>query len=259
MKPSLALPYHDPSGAMFHHLRAILPDLKAHFGRVYICPPLDTRQNSALMSWLEADIFFTIFPLDRPTRIGEHFTHLYLNAALAAEPDEIIHLAYIDRLSFALETAYRERFLVDADSLRLGDLPLIFHRSPAAWATHPETYARLEGFVTKIGEQLFGKTLDYGWCHLVVRAGELREVMPKVTHPGISMVAEMILHMQHHIHTREVDWLAWEDPFLAGRDPLEMKAEREQSVDEYEKRLSYCLPMVEALVQFSQNGGDFHA
>jgi hypothetical protein len=32
-----------------------------------------------------------------------------------------------------------------------------------------------------------------------------------------------------------------------------MKAEREKSVNEYEKRLSYCLPMVEALVQFSKN------
>jgi hypothetical protein len=177
-----------------------------------------------------------------------------LSAALAAEPDEIIHLVYEDRLSFALETDYREQFLADVDSLRLDDLPLIFHRSPAAWATHPQNYARLEGFVTKIGEQLFGKTLDYGWCHIVVRAGELREVMPKVTHLGLSMVAEMILHMQHHIHTRDVDWLAWEDPFLTGRDPLELKTEREQSVDEYEKRLSYCLPMVEALTKFALEG-----
>jgi hypothetical protein len=253
MKPSLAFPYNDPDGAMFPHLKAILPDLKAHFGRAYICPPLNTCQNAALMARLEADNFFTIFPLDRSMEIGEHFTHLYLNAALAADPDEIIHLAYIDRLSFALEGEYREQFLADVDSLRLGDLPLILHRSPVAWATHPGNYARLEGFVTKIGEQLFGKTLDYGWCHLIVRAGELREVMPKVTHPGLSMVAEMILHMQHHIHTRDVNWLAWEDPFIMGRGPAELKAEREQSLDEYEKRLSYCLPMVEALVQFSQN------
>ena len=254
MKPSLAFPYHDPAGVMFPHLQAILPDLKAHFGRAYICPPLDTRQNTALMAQLEADNFFTIFPLDRPMQVGEQFAFLYLNAALAAQPDEIIHLAFVDRLSFALEGEYRAQFLADVDSLRINDLPLIFHRSPAAWATHPENYARLEGFVTKIGEQLFGKTLDYGWCHLVVRAGELREVMPKVTHVGLSMVAEMVLHMQQHIHTRDVDWLAWEDPFLASRDPLEMKTEREQSVDEYEKRLSYCLPMVEALVQFSKNG-----
>ena len=254
LKPSLAFPYNDPDGTMFPHLKAILPDLKAHFGRAYICPPLDTRQNTALMAQLEADDFFTIFPLDRQMRVGEHFAHLYLNAALAADPDEILHLAYVDRLSFALEGGYREQFLAEVDSLRLDDLPLIFQRSPAAWATHPENYARLEGFVTRIGEQLFGQTLDYGWCHLVVRAGELREVMPKVTHAGLSMVAEIILHMQHHIHTRDVDWLAWEDPFLAGRDPAEMKAEREQSLDEYEKRLSYCLPMVEALTIFALNG-----
>jgi hypothetical protein len=254
MLPSLAFPYNDPDGTMFPHLKAILPDLKAHFGRAYLSVPPDTRQNRALISQLESDDFFTLIPLDRYVPVGEHFSHLYLNAALAADPDEILHLAYVDRLSFALEGEYREQFLAEVDSLRLDDLPLIFQRSPAAWATHPENYARLEGFVTKIGEQLFGKTLDYGWCHLVVRAGELREVMPKVTHAGLSMVAEMILHMQHHIQTRDVDWLAWEDPFLAGRDPFEMKTEREQSLAEYEKRLSYCLPMVEALVQFSMNG-----
>jgi hypothetical protein len=238
---------------MLPHLQAILPDLKVHFGRAYICPPLNTRQNITLMAQLEADDFFTIFPLDRPMPVGEHFAHLYLNAALIAQPDEILHLAYIDRLSFALEGDYREQFLAEVDSLTLEALPLIFQRSPAAWATHPQNYARLEGFVTQIGEQLFGKSLDYGWCHLVVRAGELKEVMPKVTHAGLSMVAEMVLQMQHHLQTREVDWLAWEDPFLMGRDPLEMKAEREQSLDEYEKRLSYCLPMVEALAQFSKS------
>jgi hypothetical protein len=251
MKPSIVFPYHDPAGSLFPHLQVILPELKAHFGRAYICPPLDTRQNTEIMAALESDPFFTIFPVDRPMRTGQHFKHTYLNAALAADPDEIIHLAYVDRLSFALEGSYREQFWADVDSLTLADLPLLFHRSPRAWATHPQNYARLEGFVTRVGEQLFGKTLDYGWCHSVVRAGELREVMPKVTHPGISMVAEMVLHMQHHIQTREVDWLAWEDPFLLGRDPLELKNERENDVDEYEKRLSYCLPMVEALIAFS--------
>jgi hypothetical protein len=254
MLPSLAFPYNDPDGTMLPHLQAILPDLKAHFKRTYLSVPPDTRQNRALMAQLEAERFFTLFPLDRQMQIGEHFAHLYLNAALAANPDESLHLAYVDRLSFALETEYRKQFLEDVNSLHLDDLPLIFQRSPAAWATHPQNYARLEGFVSQIGEQLFGKTLDYGWCHLVVRAGELREVMPKMTHAGLSMVAEMILHLQHHIHTRDVDWLAWEDPFLTGRDPLEMKTEREQSLAEYEKRLSYCLPMVEALVKFSMNG-----
>jgi hypothetical protein len=254
MRPALAFPYHDPDGAMFSHLQACLPDLKAHFGRLYLCPTLKTCQNAEIMAWLTTDGFFTIFPLDRDLPVGEQFAHLYRNAALTAEPDEILHLAFIDRLAFALENQYREQFLADVAALTLADLPLIFQRSPAAWETHPANYHRLEGFVTRLGETLFGQTLDYGWCHLVVRAGELREVMTKVTHPGLSMVAEMILHMQHHLQTREVDWLAWEDPFLLGRDPAELKAERENSVEEYEKRLSYCLPSAEALTQFALNG-----
>lgn len=254
MLPSLVFPYHDPDGAMFPHLQACLPDLKAHFGRIYLCPPLKTSQNAEIMAWLTADSFFTIFPLDRHLPIGEHFAHLYRSAALAAEPDESLHLAYIDRLTFALENQYREQFLADVDSLTRADLPLIFQRSPAAWETHPANYHRLESFVTRLGETLFGQTLDYGWCHLVVRAGELREIMPKVNHSGISMVAEMVLLLQHHIQTREVDWLAWEDPFLLGRAPAELKAERENSVEEYEKRLAYCLPMVEALTQFALHG-----
>jgi hypothetical protein len=253
-RPSLAFPYHDPDGSFFPHLQAILPDLKTHFRRAYICPPLGTQKNTDIMNYLAADDFFTIIPLDHEVRIGEHFTHLYLNAAQLADPDEILHLAYVDRLSFALETSHRDQFLAEVDSLSLDNLPLIFHRSTAAWATHPQNYARLEGFVTKIGENLFGKTLDYGWCHLVVRAGELREVMSRVTHSGLSMVAEMILLLQHHIHTREVDWLAWEDPFHEMCDAAELKAERESSIDEYEKRLSYCLPMVDALIKFYVDG-----
>jgi hypothetical protein len=239
---------------LFPHLQAILPDLKAHFKRAYICPPLSTHQNDEIRTWLAAEPFFTVFPLDRRTEAGEHFAYLYLKAARTANPDEILHLGYLDRLAFALEGSHRASYLAEVDALTLNDLPRLYHRSPAAWKTHPENYHRLEGFVTHLGELLFGKTLDYGWCYLVVRAGELAEIMPKVTHPGISMVAEMVLHLQHHLQTREVDWLAWEDPFLLGRDAAELKTEREQSAAEYEKRLAYCLPMVEALTKFALDG-----
>jgi hypothetical protein len=206
------------------------------------------------MDWLSADSFFTVFAMERSAPVGEHFAYLYLNAAHAAQPDEIIHLAFIDRLAFALRASFREQYLADVDSINPEALPLVFHRSAAAWKTHPANYHRLEGFVTHLGETLFGKTLDYGWCYLVIRAAELREIMPKVSHPGISMVAEIILHTQHHIHTRDVDWLAWEDPFLLARDPLELKTERENCIEEYEKRLAYCLPMAEALAKFALNG-----
>jgi hypothetical protein len=68
------------------------------------------------------------------------------------------------------------------------------------------------------------------------------------------MVAEMILHIQDRVKTRDVDWLAWEDPFILSRDALELKTERENSLEETQKRLSYVIPMVELLIKFSKNG-----
>ena len=253
MLPTIAFPFHDPDLQMFPHLQAILPDLKSLFGRAYICPPLNTRKNSTLMEWLARDGFFRVFPLDRQLQIGEHFAYLYLAAARAADPDEIIHLAYIDRLSFALQGQYRENFIADIKSIGSPDVPLIFQRSGEAWRTHPRNYYEIEHFVTTLGEILFGKTLDYAWCHLVARASQLREIMPLVGNPDLSMVAEMILYLQSHIATKDVDWLAWEDPFILGRDPEELRCERENSTEETQKRLSYAVPMVHSLLQYALN------
>jgi len=73
MKPALVFPFNDPDGIFFSHLQSILPDLKRHFERAYICPPLSTRQRVEQLRQLQADDFFTIFPVDRELRIGEHF------------------------------------------------------------------------------------------------------------------------------------------------------------------------------------------
>jgi hypothetical protein len=236
---------------MFPHLQATLPDLKALFRRAYVCPPPDTRRHTRLMDWLSKDDFFTVFSIDRQLQIGELFAFLYMNAAQAADPGEIIHLAFMDRLSFALQGMYREQFMLDIKSLRPADLPLIFERSPAAWQTHPRNYIEIESFVTTIGKILFGKSLDYAWCHLVVQAAQLKEILPLVSNPDLSMVAEMILFLQANIKTKDVDWLAWEDPFISSRDPEELKHERENSPEETQKRLFYAIPMVEALLQFA--------
>ena len=254
MKPVLAFPFNDADGTMFHHLQVILPDLKTHFEGAYLCPPLSTLKHTDPMQWLRSDPFFTIFPVDREMRIGEHFAYLYQRTASAAQPDQILHLCYLDRLAFALEGEYKDAFLKDIDSLSLSELPLIFQRSQRAWESHPQNYRELEGIVTTVGRNLFGKELDFAWCHVVVRAGELREIMPLVENPDLSMVAEMIFHLRKNIQTREVDWLAWEDPFLLSRDGIELKQERENSLVETRKRLSYVLPMIDTLTRLSVNG-----
>ena len=252
MKPALAFPYNGPDGTMFPHLQAILHDLKRHFEHAYICPPLSTQKLVDNMKWLKADDFFTVFPLDVNLRIGEHFTYLYRHAAETAHPNQPMHLCYLDRISFALEGNHRDAFLADVDSLSTDDLPLIFQRSQYAWETHPQNYRELEGLVTTVGKNLFGRELDYAWCHIVARAGHLREIMPLVKNPDISMVAEMIFYLQDTIQTRDVDWLAWEDPFILGRAANELKREREDSFDETQKRLAYAVPMIEMLTRFSR-------
>jgi hypothetical protein len=255
MKPALVFPFSDPDGTMFPHLQAILPDLKEHFERAFLTIPQSTLEGQPEnVRLLERDDFFKLFSISSEAPVGDHFVFLYRQAAFTAQPEQILHLCYLDRLSFALRTEYRERFLADVDVVTEEHLPLIFHRSDSAWATHPKNYFELESFVTDIGQTLFGKTLDYGWCHFVIQAGQLREVMPLIKKHDLSMVAEMILHVQADVKTREVDWLAWEDPFIEGRDANELKRERENSLAETGKRLSYVLPMVELLTKFAVNG-----
>ena len=128
---------------MFGRLQVILPDLKEHFERAYICPPLSTQTHVQHMQQLLAEDFFTVFPIDRDLQIGEHFAYLYQRAAEAAPLEQIVHLCYLDRLAFALEGEHRKAFLRDIDALSSSDVPLIFERSPVAWATHPQNYRDL--------------------------------------------------------------------------------------------------------------------
>jgi hypothetical protein len=255
MKPALVFPYTDPDGKMFPRLQAILQDLKGHFEQAYLTIPDSTREGQPEnIHLLEGDDFFKLYSISAEVPVGDHFAYLYLQAAKEAPPRQILHLCYLDRLSFALLTGYRKQFLSDVDRLDEEDLPLIFQRSATAWSTHPRNYYELEYFVTTVAETLFGVTLDYGWCHFVIKARELRKIMPLVKKPDISMVAEMIMPIQQEVKTREVDWLAWEDPFILGREAGELKRERENSLAETQKRLAYVLPMVEMLAKYAMNG-----
>ena len=97
---------------------------------------------------------------------------------------------------------------------------------------YPQNYRDIEGMVTKAGLHLFGRELDYAWCHIVLRAGQLREIMPLVKNPDLSMVAEIIYYLQDRIQSRDVDWVAWEDHFILSRDAIEIKCERDIILNE---------------------------
>ena len=160
MKPALVFPYNDPDGIMFPRLQAILTDLKNHFERAYLSPPPSTLEWLKPTGQILTDDFFMVFPVEEEKQIGESFSYLYQRTAETAHPDQPIHLCYLDRLSFALEGNYRDSFLADVASLSPKDLPLIFQRSDFAWETHPQNYRELEGIVTTVGKNLFGRELD---------------------------------------------------------------------------------------------------
>jgi hypothetical protein len=60
-------------------------------------------------------------------------------------------------------------------------------------------------------------------------------------------VAEFTLAGKDVIKTKDVDWLAWEDPFIFDRDPQQLKVEKEKSVEETQKRLNYVIPILQLL------------
>ena len=50
--------------------------------------------------------------------------------------------------------------------------------------------------------------------------------MPFIKNRDLSIVAEVVLLLRDEIQARDVDWLAWEDPYIYARNPAELKAER---------------------------------
>ena len=85
---------------------------------------------------------------------------------------------------------------------------------------------------------------------MTLSAGRLARLMPGVTRSDMSMLAEMVLGLRDELQVVEVDWLAWEDPYLLGRDAAELRREREASPGEMRKRLGYVIPMLQVLAEF---------
>jgi hypothetical protein len=248
MKPVAVIPMNDPMGILFPHLEAVTPLLKEIFGCVFVSVTAVTQKALPnYMDWLKKDSFFQAIYHEGELSVGEDFLTLYANAARACEPEQILHLCFIDRLAFALQSSYQAAFIQDIEQVTLEDTPLIFQRSEAAWATHPYNYQQLEQMVTQVGQWLFGKQLDFAWCHLALRASQLRQMIPHVHRRDISLVAEFTLAGKDVIKTKDVDWLAWEDPFIFVRDPQQLKVEKEQSVEETQKRLNYVIPILQLL------------
>jgi hypothetical protein len=197
---------------------------------------------------LEVRASIVVIPVLDAAPVGDQFLSLYRAAAATSDADRLLHLCFVDRLLFALDGPYRETFLKDMEAVQSAPKPVVFARSAQAWATHPANYRAIEGFVTTLGELLFGLRLDFAWCHVTIRAGRLAAILSDVQNHDLSVMAELILAVRNDVVVQEVDWLAWEDPFILGRAPDALRLEREASHAETQKRLSYAVPMMQALV-----------
>jgi hypothetical protein len=248
MLPSAAMPMNDPHGRLFRHLRAVTPDLKALFETVYLSVPLETQQAQGReVAWLKSEPFYDVLYYEEEIIVGDDFLTLYETAARRSQAGQIIHLCYIDRVAFALQTEHRRQFINDISSLTWEQTPIIFERSQAAWRTHPRKYQEFENMVTTAGRLLFGRSLDYAWCHIALPAGRLLQIIPTITRRDMAHVAEYILPIRDETRSKAVDWLAWEDPFIFGLDADQLREERENSTAETHKRLAYVIPMLQLL------------
>jgi hypothetical protein len=239
---------HDPRGIFFPLLERITPQLKELFEAAYISvPPPTQRSQARSVERVSADDFFKVLLHPQDVTVGEDFRALYVYAAASAPPSQILHLCFIDRIAYALQSEHREQFSADMRVLQAEDTPLLYQRSALAWQTHPQNYYELETMVTRVGELMLGRSLDFAWCQLAIQATDLQAILPDIQDRAISIVAEMILPLKDVVKTKDVDWLAWEDPFIENCDLPTLKKMREGSIAEHQKRLAYVIPMLQYL------------
>ena len=243
MKPAALLPFHDPSGVLFPHLDNTLPFLKRYFGSAYLSiSPATAEQHPERVARLEEDPFFRVNFNPPGSLPGVHFLSAYRNALDECPDEQLLHLCDIDRVAFALGTEYRPLFIEDLRGLERGPLPLLFQRSSAAWETYPQNYYEIEHLVIKAGRLIFGRYLDFAWSYLVLRAHTLRAILPEIESEDFGILIEIVLLLRKQLHTKNVDWLAWEDAYILGRGDEELRTERACSAKETYKRLQALLP-----------------
>jgi hypothetical protein len=257
VQPVIVIPLHDPQGHVLPHLHRVTPMLQRAFAAAFASLTHETQvQQGVWIERLEETGFYHLAVQRPDASLGERFRALYAGAAERCGGYRTLHLCFPDRVAFALSGAYRERYLQDVRASGGGPLPLLYQRSPAAWQTHPRNYRQVEAMATRAGTLLLGRSLDWTWCHLVLRAGQLRAVLPALAEQEISVLGELLLALLrdgYEVHARDVDWLAWEDPFILGRPADVLRREREDSVAETIKRLAYVIPTLELLSRYASD------
>jgi len=249
-RPAAVMPLHDPQLITLRPLINVEDALRNLFGQVVLGVSTETAAAAPdVIAALRGDDFWRLIDLDASQPIGAQLMDLYGFAAGSCPPEKTLHLCFPDRLAFALSTGYAQTMADDVDYAGRIGKPVLFQRSPLAWASHPSNYCEVETFITDMGEQLFGKRLDFAWCHLALPCRDLQRLLPLITSDQFDVLTRLVLHLMPAIIPVFVDWLAWEDPFLLGVDADELREQRENDPQETVKRLGYALPMLRTLLE----------
>ncbi|MBN1260533.1 MAG: hypothetical protein JXB35_07615 [Anaerolineae bacterium] len=247
-RPLLVWPIHDPQGLVLPHIAAILPDLKTLFSGVFAGVTAATlAAHAGAIARLEADAFFSVLVHPARASLGDQFLSLYRRACDGLDPERLLHLCFPDRVVFALRSHHREAFVRDMLACSAWGAPLLYQRSEAAWASHPANYATAERLGIHLCALVVGRPLDLAWCHLAVPVARLAAILPVISRRDMALLAEIVWLLREDLITRDVDWLAWEDPFLLGQEAESLRREREASAEETRKRLAYVQPILEML------------
>lgn len=248
ISPVIAFSIHDPNGLLFPHLWKITPVLKENFSKSFVgITPVTLQNQKSEVEMLTKDPFFNITYSKEGSLPGDHFVSVYQSVVKTCPPNTVVHLGVQDRLSYILETEFKKQALKDFLEATLASHPTLFQRTPKAWSTYPKNYFAAESMVRQAGKILFNKNLDFFWCHLVLRASDLQEILPKIESHDFTVFPEIVFYLKEKIKTKDVDWLSWEDPFIFHKNHHQLKLVREQSREETDKRLQYVIPVIKML------------
>ena len=241
----LAFPYHDPQGACNAALRRHLDRLQSVFEAICVgATPPTISYNAPFL--VELGAAGCLVAENGPeTTIGDHSRSALRLALERAGAEQPIAFLFLDRFLYAMETEHREPFL--ADLLHYQDQAcLVFERTPAAWQSHPANYQEVEGMTTRLGELLYGSTVDWCPCALILRASVARGIVEQSVNPTYAIWAEWLLLAACQgavIASTEVDWLAWEDPYWAHADAEELRRAQENDPLQVVKRIQMHAPI----------------
>ena len=249
MAPVLVLPFHDPSGALLAQLATITGTLRQFFAHTFLSlSPITEQRHAPQLHQLYRDPFFIINTNAANTLPGDHYRAAYTNAIAHCHPDQQLHLCDVDKLAAVLQSHYRAQFLTDITATADTRMPILFQRSPQAWASYPQPYREIEQIAINLGHYLFHRSFGFAWSYMIIRSAHLQAILPQLQQRTFGLLAEMVLLLHSNLQTHDVDWLFWEDPFIEARDPDELRREREASVQETQKRLKGNAPIIRLLL-----------